>query len=58
MIPILAGEKNFPLRIPPDLYEQVKALAEPRERSANFVIVRLLRLALAQAEQRVDEALR
>ena len=58
MIPLVAGEKNYPLRVPPEVYDRIRGLAEPRERSANFVIVRLLRWALSQPDDKLDEALR
>lgn len=52
----MVGEKAYPLRIPPDLYEEVKKIAEQKERSANWVMVRLLRKALAQPKGWIDEA--
>lgn len=53
----MVGEKAYPLRIPPELYENVRKLAEQHERSANWVMVRLLRKALAEAPAWRDEAL-
>ena len=58
MIQSVVGEKNYPLRIPPDLYARAKQLGEERSRSVNYVLVRLIRLALEQDAEAVDKALR
>ncbi len=51
-------EKAYPLRIPPELYEEVRRLAERHERSANWVMVRLLKKALEQPREWLDDAVR
>ena len=56
MVVSTVGEKSYPLRIPPDLYEEVKRIAEQKERSANWVMVRLLKKALAQPKGWRDDA--
>jgi predicted transcriptional regulator len=58
MAATMVGEKAYPLRIPPDLYERVRALAEKHDRSANWVMVRLIEHALAQPANWVEDALR
>jgi predicted transcriptional regulator len=58
MISAVVGEKNYPLRIPPQMYERVRALAEKHDRSANWVMVRLIEQALAQSDTWIEEALR
>lgn len=54
----MVGEKAYPLRIPPDLYDRVRQLAEKHERSANWVMVRLLRAASDQSDEWLERALR
>lgn len=53
----MVGEKAYPLRIPPDLYEQIRRLADEKERSANWIMVRLLKKAAEQPREWLDEAL-
>lgn len=53
----MVGEKAYPLRIPPELYQRVRELAERHERSANWVMVRLLKKAAQQPDEWLDEAL-
>lgn len=57
MAPVV-GEKNYPLRIPHDLHAQAKRLGEERSRSVNYVLVRLIKLALEQDPEAIDRALR
>jgi hypothetical protein len=47
----MVGEKSYPLRIPLELYEEIKRLAEREERSANWMMIRLLREAVAVRER-------
>lgn len=54
----VVGEKAYPLRIPPELYDAVRKTADQRERSANWVMVRLLRKALGERPEWIEEALR
>lgn len=54
MPPPMVGEKSYPLRIPPDLYEEIKRLAEEEERSANWMMVRLLREAVEARRRSAD----
>ena len=53
----MVGEKAYPLRIPPDVYERVRELAVARERSANWVMARLLKKAAAEKPEWIDDAL-
>lgn len=57
MIAPVVGEKNFPLRIPPDLYERVRQIGGEHERSANWVMVRLLRKAARESPEWIKDAL-
>lgn len=57
MLPPVVGEKNYPLRISPVVYEQVKRLATERERSANWVMARLLAKAISESPEWIAEAL-
>jgi hypothetical protein len=54
----MVGEKSYPLRIDPALYEQIRKMGQERERSANWIIGRLLRKALAEGPEWQDDALR
>jgi hypothetical protein len=56
-VPVV-GEKSFLLRIPPDLYEKVRQVAARQERSANWIMIRLLRRALEQSPDWIDDATR
>ena len=38
--------KNYPLRLPLEIHEQIQELAKEDERSVNMMFIRLLRLAL------------
>lgn len=58
MIPNVVGEKTYLLRLPPEMWEQVRKLAERHERSANWTIVRLIKKALAESGEWHDEAMR
>jgi len=57
MIASVVGEKNYPLRIPPDLYERIRQLGAEHERSANWVMVRLLKKAAQERPEWIAEAL-
>jgi hypothetical protein len=57
MAATMVGEKAYPLRIPPDLYEKIKREGDRRERSANWVMVRLLKKAMEQRQDWLDDAL-
>ena len=52
MVATVVGEKAYPLRIPPDLYDAVRRLAQNEERSANWMMVRLLREAVEAREKK------
>lgn len=58
MISTVAGEKTYALRLSPELYEQLRALAEKHERSVNWTIGRLLKKAVAERPEWHDEAMR
>lgn len=45
-------------RLSPELYEQLRALAEKHERSVNWTIGRLLRKAVAERPEWHDEAMK
>lgn len=47
----VALSKNYPLRLPPDLWEKIQALAFAQDRSANWVILDLIRKGLAATDQ-------
>lgn len=55
----VVGERQYPIRLKPDLYDEVKRLADERGRSVNWVMARLLAKAV-QPDQRdwLVEALR
>ena len=38
--------KHFPLRLPPELHQQVECYAQQEERSVNNMLIRLIRQAL------------
>lgn len=58
MPPQMVGEKAYPLRVPPELYAEIRKLAERHERSVNWAMVRLLKKAMAQPADWLDDALK
>jgi hypothetical protein len=58
MIPTVAGETRFLLRLPPEVYERLRALAERHERSVNWTIARLVKKALDQDPATLDDLMR
>lgn len=45
-MPTMVGERQYPVRMPMELYEQIEQLARAEERSVNWVMVRLIREAV------------
>lgn len=54
---MVTPDRSYPLRLPTELYERVRREAAARERSANWVMVRLLRRALDESPEWLARAL-
>lgn len=48
--------KSFPLRLPPDLYDEIKRQADAELRSVNAQIEMMLRSAVRKKKRQEDEA--
>lgn len=58
IIAVVPDEKRLLLRLPPDVHEAVRTLADDHERSLNWTIVRLLEEAARQPKDWLENALR